>query len=214
MAENRSETATVNDRRAPEAIRLDRERVVEAALEIVRQDGLEALSMRRIAAHLGSGAMSLYRHVRDRDDLLLGMLDHVAKSIPAPPPGRDDRDEIASVFEAIHKAMRQDPWIVRVLLFEGLGSLLMLPLIERVFAALFRLGCDRQRAVEIYCLLLHYAYGECLSFQTVAQRARARSAFMAAVEGDYPATAKAFTVVDDWRYDEFDRNVRRILDAL
>ena len=211
----RQETETRQAKDAGEAApKLDRDRVIEAALDIVRQEDIEALSMRRIARHLGSGAMSLYRHVKDRDDLLLGMLDHVARAIPAPPPGKDDRQEIASVFDAIHEAMRRDPWIVRVLLFEGQGSLLILPLIERVFAALFRLGCDRHKAVEIYCLLLHYAYGECLSFQTVRQRAGARAAFMAAVENDYPSAAAAFTVVDDWRYDEFGRNIRRVLATL
>src|SRR4051812_29763767 len=52
----------------PEA--LSRERVCKEALALVDEEGLEALSMRRLGARLGFEAMSLYRHVRDKADLL------------------------------------------------------------------------------------------------------------------------------------------------
>src|SRR3970040_1197614 len=50
--------------------RLTRERVVEAALRVMDAEGLEAVSMRRLAREGGVEAMSLYNHVRDKDDLI------------------------------------------------------------------------------------------------------------------------------------------------
>ncbi len=53
--------------------RLTRERVVEAALRIMDDEGLDAVTMRRVAREVGVEAMSLYHHVRDKEDLLDGI---------------------------------------------------------------------------------------------------------------------------------------------
>lgn len=56
---------------------LSRDAVVAAAADLADSDGLAAVSMRRVADALDAGAMSLYNHVADKDDLLAGMLEHV-----------------------------------------------------------------------------------------------------------------------------------------
>ena len=56
---------------------LTRQRVVAAAVELADSDGTEPISMRRLAQELGVEAMSLYTHVRNKDDLLDGMADAV-----------------------------------------------------------------------------------------------------------------------------------------
>lgn len=61
--------------------RLTRARVLTAAVEIADAEGLEKLSMRNLAAHLGFEVMSLYNHVANKDDLLAGMADMVATEI-------------------------------------------------------------------------------------------------------------------------------------
>src|SRR5438270_9156626 len=76
---------------------LTRERVCEAALALVDEEGLEALSMRRLGARLGVEAMSLYRHVRDKADLIDAL--HAAvlgdlvpeREASATPPARGER---------------------------------------------------------------------------------------------------------------------------
>jgi AcrR family transcriptional regulator len=57
--------------------KLSRDRVVEAALRIMDMEGLDAVTMRRVGRELGVEAMSLYNHVRDKDDLLDGIREHV-----------------------------------------------------------------------------------------------------------------------------------------
>jgi TetR/AcrR family tetracycline transcriptional repressor len=56
---------------------LNRERIIDAAVHIMDTEGLEAVSMRRVAREVGVEAMSLYNHVRDKDDLLQGVIEHV-----------------------------------------------------------------------------------------------------------------------------------------
>jgi len=66
------------ERRTP----LTRDRVVAAGIGLADRDGIESISMRRLAQELGVEAMSLYTHVRTKDDLLDGMVDAVIGEIP------------------------------------------------------------------------------------------------------------------------------------
>ena len=191
--------------------KLSRSAILDAALAIVRQDGLDALTMRRVASDLEAGPMSLYRHVKDRDDLLLGMMDHVATCIPLPKQQSDDREEIVEIILTIHTAFRSDPWLVHVLLFEGRGSLNVLPLFERLYAAMGRLGCGPAKSIDYYSMLLHYAYGESLSFQTRDKRREIQTEWAEDAFEAYPATSKVMEVAWSWKYDEFERNLRRLV---
>ena len=66
---------------------LSRERILAAALELVDDGGLEALSMRKLGQRLGYEAMSLYNHVRNKDDVIDGILDLVLAETEPPSPG-------------------------------------------------------------------------------------------------------------------------------
>jgi len=67
---------------------LSRERVLRAAIELADAEGLEALTMRRLAKALGVEAMSLYNYVKSKDELLDGILEAVAEEV-APAEGPD-----------------------------------------------------------------------------------------------------------------------------
>jgi AcrR family transcriptional regulator len=64
---------------------LDRQRILEAAVEFIDQEGLHALTMRRLGAHLGVEAMALYRYVPSREDLLDGVVDTVLDALHRDP---------------------------------------------------------------------------------------------------------------------------------
>jgi AcrR family transcriptional regulator len=68
---------------------LNRERIVEVALDLIDEDGLDALSARQLAARLGCKAMSLYNHIASMDDLLDGVVDRLLETTlqVAPPSG-------------------------------------------------------------------------------------------------------------------------------
>jgi len=94
---------------------LNRDRIVATALAVADAEGLAALSMRRLATELGAGAMSLYRHVQDKEELLDLMADEVYAEIalPAPASGSWD-DNLRLIARQTRAAMRSHAWFAAV----------------------------------------------------------------------------------------------------
>jgi AcrR family transcriptional regulator len=94
---------------------LDLDRIVGAAVKVAATDGLEAVSMSRVAAELGSSAMSLYRYVAAKDELLALMVDAAFDTPAAPPaPGEGWRAGLSRWAWRYHDALRRHPWVLRV----------------------------------------------------------------------------------------------------
>ena len=68
---------------------LTRDRVLAVAIELADRGGVEALSMRKLGQELGVDAMVLYRPVRNKDDLLDGLLEAILRQVEHPTPGDD-----------------------------------------------------------------------------------------------------------------------------
>jgi AcrR family transcriptional regulator len=100
-----------DDRRAP----LDRERVVEAAIELADRDGIDAVSMRKLGQQLGIEAMSLYTHVKSKDDLLDGMADAVVATVPTDRHGPDWKATLRETILGSRDAMLHHPWAAGVI---------------------------------------------------------------------------------------------------
>jgi AcrR family transcriptional regulator len=88
-----------------------RAQITETAVRIADAEGLAAASMRRIAAEIGTGAMSLYRYVPSRDDLIELMIDHVhgELDLPAKPSG-NWRADLTLFAERLRAAGLRHPW--------------------------------------------------------------------------------------------------------
>lgn len=89
---------------------LTRERVLREALRVADEQGIDALSMRRLGQLLGVEAMSLYKHVADKEDLLDGIADLVMAEIEPPTVGPDWRAELRHSAISAHDALRRHPW--------------------------------------------------------------------------------------------------------
>jgi AcrR family transcriptional regulator len=100
------DTAETAATRAP----LTRARILDAAVGVADEGGLEGLSMRRLGQALGVDPMALYRHVRDKDDLLDGLRDLVLGEIPAVEPGPDWRTAMRGQTLGAREVMRRHPW--------------------------------------------------------------------------------------------------------
>jgi AcrR family transcriptional regulator len=94
---------------------LTREQVVAAAIELADRDGIESISMRRLAQELGVEAMSLYTHVRNKEDLLDGMVDAVIGMIPvdADADAADWRTSLRRMALSARGVMLRHPWAPR-----------------------------------------------------------------------------------------------------
>jgi AcrR family transcriptional regulator len=94
------------------AARLSRAEIAAAAIGIADREGIDAVTMRRVAAALGSGTMSLYRHVSGRQVLLDAMLDAVYSQIELPAlPSGEWRQDVALLARAQRGLMRSHPWV-------------------------------------------------------------------------------------------------------
>ncbi len=90
---------------------LSRERILLAGIELADAQGLDGLSMRRLADHLGFVVMALYNHVSNKRDLLEGMLDLIAAEVVAPDPERVDwKDGLRDLAVAQHDMLLSHRW--------------------------------------------------------------------------------------------------------
>lgn len=88
--------------------------VIDAAIELADRDGLDALSMRGLAEHVGVGVMSLYTYVAGRDDLVVLMVDQVYGRAPLQPMAGDLRARLTLVADAVLGVHREHPWLLDV----------------------------------------------------------------------------------------------------
>jgi len=92
---------------------LTRQQVVTAAIELADRDGIGSISMRSLAQELGVEAMSLYTHVRSKDDLLDGMVDAVISMIPADAGAADWKASLRRMALGARGVMQRHPWAPR-----------------------------------------------------------------------------------------------------
>ncbi|MFI9052832.1 TetR/AcrR family transcriptional regulator C-terminal domain-containing protein [Streptomyces sp. NPDC053427] len=246
LVETRPRTGTVVAAAAPAAAprrrpssgpvlegELSLDRIVRAAIDIADAEGLPALSMRGVAARLGVAAMSPYRYVPSKDDLVLLMADAAfgEKSYPAEPPeGWRSRVELGA--RTLWSLYRRHPWLAQ------LGSLtrpLLVPQLmvhgEWMLGALDGHGLDPTTLFDIHVLLYSHvqglavhleweAHAEATTGQSEDQWMAGRApALRALVEsGRFPTFAKVVGAFDDG-YDLhldalFELGLKALLDGL
>jgi AcrR family transcriptional regulator len=94
---------------------LSRERILEVAVRLADQSGVEALSMRRLANELGVVPIALYKHVANKDELLDGLLDVVVGQIDPPRTDTDWKTAVRERILSARRALRRHPWASRVM---------------------------------------------------------------------------------------------------
>ena len=120
---------------------------MDAALAILRSDGLEAVTMRRVAGALDTGPASLYVYVSGRDGLLAAMLDRVAATIEleAPDPTRW-REQLHALLQRMRQTLVDHPGIAALTLVEPPTTEAVLLLTENLLGILLAGGLDPQDA--------------------------------------------------------------------
>ena len=93
-------------RRAP----LTRERIIDAAVELADQEGIGAVTMRRLGQRLGVEAMSLYKHVADKDAVLAAIADRVADEFVTPSSQAEWRTALRASSMTAHEVLLRHPW--------------------------------------------------------------------------------------------------------
>jgi AcrR family transcriptional regulator len=143
---------------APRA-RLNRERVLRAAVELADTAGIDNLSMRKLGQHLGVEAMSLYNHVPSKDDLLDGMVDLVFGEIGEPSADADWKKAMRQRALAVRAALARHAWAMRLLESRRRPGATTLRHHDTVIGCLRRAGFSLPLAAHAYSLLDSYIYG-------------------------------------------------------
>jgi AcrR family transcriptional regulator len=117
---------------------LSRELVLRTALRLADEGGIESLSMRKIAQELGVQAMSLYNHVKNKDDIIDGIVDMVVGEIEVPDLGVDWKTAMRRRSISAHTVLLRHPWSTMPLVARVNVGVAMLRYVDAT------LGCLRE----------------------------------------------------------------------
>ncbi|MGW0906354.1 TetR/AcrR family transcriptional regulator C-terminal domain-containing protein [Streptomyces sp. NPDC002853] len=204
--------------------------IAAAAVRIADADGIEALSMRRVAAELGCGTMSLYNYVPRKEDLNELMVDAVSGEyvLPAGPPGCGWRAEMLALGRQTREIMRRHPWLPRIMSALYGFSPNALRYLEHCLGALESLDAPHGTKMELIGMVNGSVMTYVVNEFAMAERARAlpwteeqeqqvRFAYLAGqvAGGAYPRLAAALAEgPSPGDADElFDRMLNRLLDS-
>ncbi|ARF58480.1 TetR/AcrR family transcriptional regulator [Streptomyces gilvosporeus] len=219
MAGQQEPVIWMRPERAPVGRPAERSRaeITAAAVELADREGLEAVSMRRIASVLGTGAASLYRYVATRDDLLDLMTDSAAGEYQLPAPSGDWLGDLLAVARQGRQIMRRHPWLPAMVMGRPALGPHGIDLLEHVLDVLADHPADPARKVEAFALLSGltalFVENETAAADTGATRRAAYLRHVAAA-GHHPritALLAALPPDDDTPRDRFDTVLARSL---
>lgn len=141
---------------------LSKQRVVVEAVRLADSEGVEGLSMRRLAGALGAGAMSLYHYVASKDELLDNMIDIVFEEIELPPEEADWQSAMRRVATSTRQVLARHPWAIGLMESRTSPGPANLRHREAFTACLRRAGFSALTATHANWLLNSYVYGYAL----------------------------------------------------
>jgi AcrR family transcriptional regulator len=174
--------------RPPQATATSRQAIVESAMKMADADGIEAVSMRRLAEQLGVATMTLYTYVESKDDLVELMRDEVARAMLVPEPLPSDwREALRQIAHRTRDAMAAHPWAVSA---RPAGTRVRINLahhIEQSARVVETLGADPKVGAAAISAVDDYVIGHCMRLRSRQRVIRARRAAVAAGEAPGPA---------------------------
>jgi TetR/AcrR family tetracycline transcriptional repressor len=143
---------------------LSRADIVAAAVAAIDEDGLDALTMRGLGARLGVAAMSLYRHLANRDAVLAAVVDHlVAQAAQDPAPGTAWRSAVRGFADRYRAVLLDHPRAVPLLATHPVTVETGLALMAGVLGAFDAAGVGRDRALTVVQSVVVFTLGHALA---------------------------------------------------
>ena len=202
--------------------RVSREQVLDAAFALADEGGPAAVTMASVGARLGVEAMSLYRHIGNKEEMLDGLVDRVFAEIEVPADARDWRDALRRRAVSVHAALRRHAWAIGLMESRSQPGPATLGHHDAMVGILLRAGFDGRGATRVYNVLDSYVYGFALQeatlpFASPEEMASQSEQILAAVAGAYPhlAAVQRELVGSGFDYaDEFEAGLDIIMGAL
>jgi AcrR family transcriptional regulator len=138
---------------------LSRERILRAALELVDERGIDALTMRKLGETLGFEAMSLYNYVASKDDVIDGILDLVLAETDLPAPEGEWDDAVRASAISVFHSLRDHGWAAGLLMDPDRLRPARLQYMEWLLARLRQGGLSAETTFTAYHVLDAYIFG-------------------------------------------------------
>jgi AcrR family transcriptional regulator len=215
--------------------RFTREEIAEAAVRIADAEGIDALSMRRLAAELDAGTMTLYHYVRTKDELLALVTDAVMGEVVVPADelaALDWRAAISAIAARSRAALERHPWIFDIVDDPAVGPNGVRHF-DQSLQAMASLPGTLADKLDVISAIDEYVFGYCLHArnnrpdEAVAADGQALIEYVRTLteSGDYPQLAaliaehdveELWSIVQEHARDRgrFDRNLARLLDGV
>jgi AcrR family transcriptional regulator len=147
--------------------RLNRERVLSAAVVRADETGFDSFSMRGLAQELGVVPMALYKHVRNKEELLDGMVDIVFAEIEAPSTDLGWREAMRRRALSAREALKRHPWAIGLMESRMNPGPANMRHHDAVMRCLREAGFSFEMAVHAYSVQDSYIYGFALQEKTL-----------------------------------------------
>lgn len=202
---------------------LSRERIVDTALALMDDEGLDAVTMPRLAQRLGVGTMSLYRHVDGKNDLINAVAELVLSGVQVPAGANDDWEgRVVGYLRALRDCALAHPALSRILADRGLTVGPVFDQLEQVHEILRAAGFSATDAVRTFYTLLTYVFGFVIwelprvHQQPATAYTTAWTTALDQLDDDVYPTLHAFrdTLVTTASPDQFEYGLNRLVEAL
>jgi len=138
---------------------LTRERVLKAAVDVADREGLGALTMRRLGAELGVEAMSLYKHVTNKEEVLDGIIELVVGDIETPREVADWKEAMRRRAISARAVLGRHSWAIGLLEARGSKGPTVLRYLDAILGNLRSAGFSLENAVHAFWLIDSFVYG-------------------------------------------------------
>jgi AcrR family transcriptional regulator len=202
-------------------VRLDRETIVRAAQRVLDEDGLAGLTVRRIGSELGADPTAIYRHFRDKDELVVELADRAFASLPEPDPALPWQERLRRMLRAALELYRENPDFAIQLSHQPDDTPGLQRIAEGVLGVLAEAGLGPRERAVVYQLITNYAVGSGLFISQMAlddwgpeTMPAVRRAYAALPPGEYPHCVESAPYLFPDLDDVYDLGVDMLIAAI
>ncbi|MDQ3739453.1 MAG: TetR/AcrR family transcriptional regulator [Actinomycetota bacterium] len=198
---------------------LDRDAIAREALAMLDEEGLDALSMRRLADRLGVGTMTLYGYFRSKDELLEAAVGAAAEDFDFDPPEGGVRERFRAYVHAVQRVLERHPALPQFRARRPIVGPRAFGMTERGIQILLDAGFPPKEAARVFRVLFIYKFGSALFGPEEVppeQRRAVRASIAALPEDEFPAVTAAVEGITEsiGGREQFDFGLELILDAI
>jgi AcrR family transcriptional regulator len=214
-----SRTTSIRRRTKKGSEGLSRELIADAATELVDREGIEALSMRRLAAELGIGTMTIYGYFRDKEELLSFGIDRVARRYELSTGEGEWRPRLRELIKTMYRSVLEHPSTVQIRSKRPILNPGAIRAAEAGMTILTEAGLELDEAASVWRLLFTYLFGYA-AFSSEEPSLELRREWAEQMgelpEEEYPLISKAAPALANWMAgrEPFEAGLELILDGI